>query len=178
MNALIVAKYREDIGWLDGIPDGFEVCVGNKGDEIHEARNMLNIGREANTYLDFIVKCYRRLRGDLVLCQGNPFDHDKDFIAHLGDESVRWYGPISGCPSSGEPHMDDAYLDEHCRVLGLPILGDYKFVAGAQYRLTAGQIHSRPLEFYKALLALTFINPRAPYVLERLWPSIWGIELP
>lgn len=174
---LFVAKFNEDTSWLSQVPPGWVKIEFSKGGEW---ASLPNVGREAHTFLHAIVTNYEWFKNgeEAVFCQGNPFDHDRDFIAHLGDPSVRWYGAISGCPSSGEPHMGGALLDEYCRILVLPIQDDYKFVAGAQYRLTGEQIRSRPLAFYQCLLGLTQLENKSPWSLERLWPLIWGIELP
>jgi hypothetical protein len=179
MKYLTIARYREDVAWSLTIPTAVCISVYSKAEDqmLTPYFWLPNVGREAHTYLHHIVANYHRLPPEMVFCQGNPFDHDRDFIAHFMDPTHLWFGAISGCPSSGYPHMDDAYLDEHCRVLGLPKQGEYKFAAGAQYRVTAEQIRSRPIEFYECLLALTKLMPRLPYSLERLWPLIWGIKL-
>jgi hypothetical protein len=181
MRTIVVAKFNEDVSWLLQL-NGWACEIWDKGRDVHEPYNwkLRNVGREAHTYLHWIVgalKGPRKLPEEVVFCQGNPFDHDRDFIAHLNDPAFAFFGAVSGCPSSGEPHMGDAILDDYCRVLGLPVQPEYKFVAGAQYRLTAKQIRSRPLAFYECLLALTKLENKAPWSLERLWPAIWGIDL-
>ncbi len=175
---IVIARFKENIDWVFARHFTASYIYDKSGSSDSYSKPLINIGREANTFLFHVVRSYKYLEGDTVFCQGNPFAHEPHFIEKLNDPECRFYGGISGCPSSGYPHMDDAYLDEHCRVLGLPIQAEYRFSMGAQYRVSAEQIHARPVEFYECLLALTKLMPRLPYCLERLWPIIWGIELP
>lgn len=178
---IVVARYKEDVSWLLSVA-GFACTILDKSDDIHEPWNgrLRNVGRESNTYLHWIVNALTGsspMPDEVVFCQGRPFDHDPKFMVHLADDSVRHYGDIYICTPDGGPHMGDAFLHEYCRVFGLPILPQYKFVAGAQFRLSAEQIKARPLEFYEGLLAITKLQPRAPYSLERLWGVIFGLRL-
>lgn len=124
-----------------------------------------------------------------MVAQGDPFYHDPDFIAHLDDPTVRYYGMTETCDQSGMPRIEWAMLDAWCRILGLTPEPSYRFVAGAQYRLTKEQLTTRSLDFYRALYYLTKIpadqseyahtnmppNPSA-YSLERLWMKIWNVK--
>ncbi len=177
MRYLFVARYNEDDSWLSRVPDGWVKMVLQKG-----CGDLPNIGREANSYLHAIVTYYHWFKdsAEAVFCQGNPFDHDPKFIQHLSDPSIRHYGIVWECPPEGELEMTmygAGLLDEYCKVFGLPVQTKYRFSTGAQYRVTREQILARPLAFYQALLALTKIDPIAPYRLERLFALIWGIQL-
>lgn len=182
MNEIVVARCNEDVQWVNNIQDWY-YYVYNKGESyagLPSYRLLNNIGREAHTYLEWIVEaisCSSPLPDEVVFCQGHPFDHDPAFIAHLSDDSVRHYGPVMDCTPDGGPHMGDGMLHEYCHVLGLPIQPSYRFVAGAQFRLRAEQITAHPLAFYEALLAITKIDHRSPYRLERLWGLIFGLVL-
>lgn len=178
---IVVARHKEDTGWLDSV-HGLIPVVYDKSADVDEPWNwkLKNIGFEANTYLHWIVDSLSGnapMPDEVVFCQGNPFDHDPDFLLHLQDESVRHYGPVLTCPPNGGPGMLDGMLDEYCRVFGLPVQSEYRFIAGAQFRVTRDQITAHPLAFYEALLAITKLDPRSPYKLERLWPLIFRIPL-
>lgn len=135
-------------------------------------------GREAYVYLEYIVSHYADLDGDYVFCQGEPREHDTKFLEHLEDPVIRYYGYSASCDPLGLPHCGWTPMHSWCDVLGLPKLLEYKFVAGAQYRVDAGTIRCRSREFYWALLNLATIKGnKSAWVLERLWPMIWGIEL-
>lgn len=176
---LVVAKYGEDMEWLAGVPSDWEVEVFDKGEHPTFARRLPNVGREAHTYLHWIVQNYRFLGqfDSVVFCQGNPFAHDAEFIEHLSDPSRRTYGAIVQCNSVGLPHCEFTLCDEFCKVFGLPVQDpDYLFPAGAQFRVNGDKIRSRPIAFYEALLALTELPGMHAWTLERLWVLIF--ELP
>lgn len=170
---LVVAKFNEDISWLLEVSD-IPALIYDKS----TTGNVPNVGREANSYLRYIVENYDVIEWETIFCQGHPFDHDPDFLAHVRDESVRWYGRIERCNAIGQPHYELGLMDHFCAIFGMPQRQVYPFVAGAQYRVTAEQIRARPLAFYKALLHITELDVYHAYSLERLWPICWGIELP
>lgn len=109
---LVVAHYREDLSWLNNIPDGVVPVVYSKSENPPEGANPLpNIGREAHTYLTHILNHYQSIaaaverekadrtgpvdqdalakpeefegEGVTVFCQGHPFDHCHDFHKRL-----------------------------------------------------------------------------------------------
>ncbi len=161
-----------------------------EGWEIEVYTNYHPAGRETDTYLRYITVYYNELPEEVAFCHGYPFDHDPEFIPHLSDPGVRYYGMTEHCDANGMPRIEWAMLEAWCNVLGLTPQLRYHFVAGAQYRLTREQILSRSLDFYKAIYYLTKIpantsaylgtnmptNPSA-YALERLWPLIWNLNL-
>ena len=93
---LIVAKYNENVDWINRLRDDFEIIVYNKEnnlplDSLEFAKNeyyidgikwidLPNIGREAQTYLFHIIENFGDLRDLEVFTQGNPFDHSPNFI--------------------------------------------------------------------------------------------------
>lgn len=78
---LVVARYREDLGWLSAL--GLPCVVYNKGPQLDPAQlppgsrveALPNIGREGHTYLTHILAHYGRLPRHTVFLQGNPFAH-------------------------------------------------------------------------------------------------------
>lgn len=167
-NALVVAACnKEDIAWTEPLVADWMVFI---------ERTYRPPGREVYAYLTFITSYYRDLPEEIVLVQGDPFGHDHDFIAHLSDPLVRWYGMVAGCPYHCKPQWDDN-LHSWCDVLGLEKKDHYRFIAGAQYRVTAEQIRSRPLALWKTLLELCEVNPKTPHTIERLWAELFGITL-
>jgi hypothetical protein len=80
----VVARYREDLGWLRGL--GLPCVVYNKGPELGPAElaglppgsrvaALPNTGREAHTYLTHIIGNYGDLPRHTVFLQGDPFAH-------------------------------------------------------------------------------------------------------
>ncbi len=182
MNTLVVAaNNKEDTMWTERVI-GWDVQIFS---DYHPP------GRECDAYLEWICNNYAYEDwSEVALCHGHPFDHDPHFLAHLDDPTFRYYGPIEECDPEGMPRIEWAMLDSWCRVLGLAPQPYYRFVAGAQYRLTKEQVVHHSQDFYKAIYYLTKIpanqslfigtnmpsNPSA-YALERLWSIIWDVKL-
>lgn len=178
---IIVARFNEDISWLADLHEQYIAFVYEKGTPqpwTPKWAILNNSGREAGTFLYFITTHYNQLVDDeYIFCQANPFDHDKDFLEHIKDPEIRTYGAILGCDPNGQPQCDWTDLHSLSKVLGLPLMDEYRFVQGSQFRLTAEQIKNRPIEFYEACLAITKINELSPYCFERLWNEIFGLNL-
>lgn len=173
--SLVIACYNEDVSWLEDLKFDRQLFLLDKSDDPHRnSISLPNRGREANSYLYFISQRYSIINSDTIFCQGNPFDHCPDFTTQIQDDSVKLYGDVLDCTIGGA-YDCRSLVHEYCRVFGLPVQSVYRFVAGAQFRVTADQIHSRPREFYTALFWATYVDPEAAYSLERLWPTIFAL---
>lgn len=85
---LVVARYKEDLVWLRDVPDEIDIIVYNKGPgTLMVPRGVVvslpNIGREADTYCQHIVRNYKRLHRRTIFCQGDPFTHAPHFLEAL-----------------------------------------------------------------------------------------------
>lgn len=92
-HTLVVARYKEDVSWVERVPDGFRVAIYNKGGPLPplardgvEVIGLENVGREAETYLRHLMEHPPTgVRGGYtVFCQGDPFEHSPDFLDLLG----------------------------------------------------------------------------------------------
>ena len=188
---LIVARYNEDLTWLNSLR-----CVQtvyNKGEDFGNGYYPLrNIGRESHTYLYHICNNYNDLHSVTIFTQGDPFPHCPDFIAKAQliiqdglDEPFRnlsnWVLPIQGLSCTAWPH--------HCWPNLLPEVAhslfgeDFNrpiwFGAGAIFAVTKEAIRRHPLSFYEK--ALRFFTDGEPdtgcrgygHAFERLWPTIF-----
>ena len=165
MNALIVAaNNNEDLNWL-GKVQGWQPYINT---EYHPK------GREAYSYLQWLTS--GTMHKDHVFCQGDPFTHDPDFLQHLENPEVRYFGKVEECNPDAAPHYD-APLYLYCAELDLPCPDTFKFVAGAQYRVSKQQVTSVRKNTYKRMYIMSSIDQKAPWVFERLWPLIWQIRL-
>jgi len=95
MRELVVARYQERLDWLTPLLKHFDlITVYNKGSALTGLDPKIkqvvlrNIGREGHTYLSHIISRYESLSDETVFCQGDPIEHNKNFVA---DASV----PIS-----------------------------------------------------------------------------------
>ena len=77
---IVVARYKEDISWIDLVNPEYKVTVYNK----YDGENLIeNVGREAHTYLHHIIERYDSLADYTVFVQGNPIDHCDAFHQRL-----------------------------------------------------------------------------------------------
>lgn len=79
---LVVARYNEDLLWLQQIPFEIKITVYNKGkDNLPifypniKVIKLPNIGREAHTYFYHVITNYHNLADRIIFLQGSPFDH-------------------------------------------------------------------------------------------------------
>lgn len=174
---IVIARFNEDDAWISQLK-GYAVFVYAKGTySAWWSTRLPNKGREAHTFLHHIITYYHCIQSDTIFCQGDPFPHDPNFIANIENESVKYYGQLLKCNPHGLPHCDWTPLHPYCELLGLPKKDEYKFVAGAQYRVTSDQIRSRPVEFYKALIGLADTHEVFAWCVERLFVEIFNLEL-
>lgn len=87
---LLVARYKEDLTWINSVPACIDVVIYNKGPRLTQkfARpaSMLdveNVGRESDTYLRYVHDNYDRLPDALVCLQGDPLPHCHNLHASL-----------------------------------------------------------------------------------------------
>lgn len=82
---LVVARYKENLDWINSLPESVSVIVFNKGPEIVTRKNQTvfklpNHGRESHTYFEYLLNHYKAGEQDFVVfSQGDPFEHSPDF---------------------------------------------------------------------------------------------------
>lgn len=96
MNQLVIARFNEDLSWLEHVPDCFDIYIYNKGPDIRDHSvldraaaviTIPNIGRESETYLHHILLHRSVSNRYIVFTQGDPFEHSPDFLHLLGSSS-------------------------------------------------------------------------------------------
>ena len=159
---LVIAKFKEDISWSDGL----ERTIYDKSKDIP------NVGREAETYLRYIVDNYDNLPNVITFCQGNPFDHVPDFldiykeVGFMGLDHTTYRFKDLNHPV---PLPTKEIADE----LGIELPDEWKFKAGAQFTLSKEMILKYNKDFYIKTRELINKYEKAPWVLERLWVHIF-----
>ena len=80
---IIVARYNEDIAWLK--PEINNCIFYNKGEKLGITNEIMrpNIGRESETYLQYIIENYPIFPDIVVFTQANISDHRNGGIHHL-----------------------------------------------------------------------------------------------
>jgi len=101
MPDLVIARYNEDVSWLSQVPDGYNIFLYNKGDDIdlssirhkiHQYVKLENIGRESDTYLLHMLGNMSTTDSYTVFSQADPFEHSPDFLhlLHQSFEGTAW----------------------------------------------------------------------------------------
>jgi hypothetical protein len=95
---VVVARHNEDLKWLKSLDLNFAVYNKGRGDTLIKYPSLPNIGKEAHTYLHFIISNYDNLPDRVTFLQGNPFDHCKDIILFLNKiNDFQEIQPLSYC---------------------------------------------------------------------------------
>ena len=89
MLKIVVARYTEDVAWLNQLSEQVRITVYNKGPEIPDGVlrqgikvvPLKNWGRESGTYLHHLRKHFDpSADGFTVFTQGDPFEHSPGFL--------------------------------------------------------------------------------------------------
>ena len=191
--SIVIARYKEDLSWIDSIPSDYNVIIYDKSPanskKIPNAIKLPNVGREAHTYLRYIVDNYNSLPDVTVFAQGNPFDHCHGFINLLGS-----------VPANGYYDFNCINTFVHITPLGIFRAGvqifdaDFAgYVLGAVnglyntnhtvikldvshfaiFSVSRDLILKHPLSFYLELFNHTINDPRGAFTLELLWQSLF-----
>jgi len=174
-----IAKYKENISWVNNLKIPYVIY--------DKSKDVPNVGRESDTYLQYIIKNYENLPDYVVLLQGNPFDHVKnpnDFIDSINN--------FSGSTDLLFLHND--YYEVHNKytrtkesfsaLFDHTIPVQFCFSPGAQYIVPKQNILCRPLEFYKTIRDV-MVNKNekifthsnclvCPWTIERIWPYMFN----
>jgi hypothetical protein len=89
MNAIVIARYKENLEWIAEIPSDFKIFIYNKGLKIeseevirkaHCIIDLKNVGRESETYLYHMISQVEAGYGFTVFAQGDPITHSPDLM--------------------------------------------------------------------------------------------------
>ena len=199
--SIIIAKYNENISWINNIDKKHTIHIYNKSDEnISSSRNntiihkLQNVGRETHTYLTHIINNYDNLTDLVLFTQGKWDDHqcatyltdlfktpnsfNKQIISFNHDFRLTFYY------TSLEKEKDELCLGLWVKKY---IESDIDYYLnkdgyfcnlGAIFCIKKENILSRPLEFYKDLLRQVdgYLNPEVGHYFERTWYYIFNIH--
>ena len=151
---LVVARFNEDIKWLNGITSVDKIFLYNKGEKTDfESVELPNINREAHTYIYHIVNNYEDLADLTFFCQGNPFDHMPDSITPVNiSEKIYEFDVTSAGKvpfyTKGMSGCDDGVTTALYRELFEGSVSSTAFSPGAQWVVSRDNIKSKTLDFY------------------------------
>lgn len=197
---LVVARYNENLDWIQDE----RAFVYNKGEPIANELiqyPMLNVGREAHTYLWHIVNCWNDLADWTVFCQGDNQDHvfrdmpvsmlleqQSDMAAMIvltgcqewnTDGRLEHRGVWADYVASGAMRPSRWSLFEWFQeFLNLDISNwpGLSYIPGALFGVSKAVIQRRPKAFYERLLETVsdHVHPEEAYYMERSWLYIFG----
>lgn len=209
---IVIARYLENISWISEFnTDDISISIYNKGnDGINTTSSNVefiptpNTGREAKTYLDYIVSNYKNLPKKIIFTQGHPNDHVSpnyinEFVDFLdSDEEFKYFSTgilkIMKTDSPGiwnesgnlnhgywtNNHTEDSpCIRDIIKIFPKSIESGWEFGAGAIFGVSKKCILSNSIEFYLELIQYLnssedVINPIEAHVLERMWKLIFS----
>ena len=187
---IIVAKYKENIDWITEP----RVVIDKDGE--YE-----NVGREAESYLNYIIRNYDNLPDVCVFTQGRISDHygkdDINILLKMRDECIKYGASIPHVSADWvwRPDYDTIekgqYLDTDKYYNSKPIKfieffkkilpdREYQFPAlvykNAIFAVNKDRILNRPKEFYENLIKYVnyHICPNEAYYIECMWYYIFN----
>ena len=200
---VVVARYNESTDWLSMFKPS-RVHIYNKGDTIsnspYNVVQLPNVGREAHTYLQFVVDNYDKLPDVVFFTQGRIDDHvnplTKEYVfqhfinidgickrawrdvitsGFKGNRLLEWKGELA-------PASCDAleFFKRYISGGADAPFPSYIYWAGL-FSVKKERILSRPLEFYKTLLELPELqhaNCEVAHYFERMWFYLFNCDKP
>lgn len=186
---MVVARYNEDLNWLKKVP--WDYIVYNKGNNLPKwVKNEIklqNIGREAHSYLTYIIDNYDNLPDYTIFVQGNPFDHSQELIKKIEnfDEKAGFF-PLSDricVDKNGDPGEFERRIFESVQKIFLKNdIKVFKFPMGAQFIVSKKAILFHTKTVYQKtrnfmIETENIIDEKdtifSPWVMERLWQTLF-----
>ena len=93
--SVVVARYREDVSWLLKLPPRVTYHILQKGSESKQpeydeaCQTVLEMLEGAAFLPGFVSHCSVQLPPLIVFTQGNPFDHNTNFLAEVSQLTAR-----------------------------------------------------------------------------------------
>lgn len=203
---VVVARYEENVDWTKHIDTRYRITIYNKSvvpleisqENISVINNVANVGREAYSYLKYIVDHYEALPDVVAFVQGNPYDNtrflsisDHEFVKALIEEAERdgistmtmlpcyettadygidlWYTPVDPSPVRPFGEWFKTFIG-----FELPV-NPLQWIPAAQFAVRKDHIMQHPKSFYIKLMRMIdhHSNPEEVYFLERSWYLIF-----
>jgi hypothetical protein len=130
---VVVARYCENLSWLQGLPAHWRVTVYDKsrgGPRQREVRGvpigpsgpnaaalwpgavaLTNVGGEANSYCEHVIRRWGKLARHTLFLQGDPIchrptviDEARRLLHHGTGPDFHAFGPNMACRMDGRPH--------------------------------------------------------------------------
>lgn len=188
---IVIARYNESLSWLDTCLTPAQrrsVWIYNKGPDpiSSQIKTLPNVGREAHTYLTYIIENYDNLPERVYFLQGDPFPHLE--FPPTFEMVQKWFQAWDiqinrdGCSKNikksivdrnyREPDTDPCSLNfgDWMEAHVAPFQSPLQWYMGAIFGIFGSKIKNRTKEYYINLLGgLQTLKPETAYYLERAW---------
>jgi len=178
---IVIAKYNEDVSWTNELVCNYKIY--------DKSKDIPNVGREAETYLRYIIENYDSLPEYVVFLQGRPYDHLKERKIRFLNKSIAEIDHMNTFIGLNKPltEIHNRYTRTREAFIALfdnPLPPEFTFSPGAQYIVHKSCILNRKKEFYE-LIRSVLVNSNnssveletnclvCPWTLERMWPYIF-----
>ena len=178
---IVIAKYKEDISWVNDIPNYLNnvqlrkfVYSKNENESNSDYIRLPNFGREAHTYLHHIIKNYDDFAEYTMFSQGDPRIHICNFYAEHPPSPLDWRHYLSaafsfdffplgyrryvdsdcGYPNSYVPHFEHILKRFYVDAFGCESPEFFVYVSGAIFVVKRNCIRRRSIQFYENILGL------------------------
>jgi hypothetical protein len=151
---VIVARYNENIEWVQKIKYDTIIFNKNKNESHLFENNLPNVGREGHTFFSYIVNNYEYLPEYLAFLQGSPIEHCNNFIDEINnfgfDVEFKPLGPLFEETTTIE-HINQEILG-YSKKIGFEVTFPVYYVRGAQYIVSRDLIYKKPKSYYEKIL--------------------------
>jgi hypothetical protein len=204
---IVVARYNENIEWLKSEMNN--CIIYNKGNKLNLPNEVMleNVGRESETYLNFIINNYDNLPDIVVFTQANISDHkgsnnilhliklkkeaelnskSLQLKTHYDGTSEFWWDKdwnvkdpnfLSKNNYKNNRHM--LFMDWFKENIDINYPNPIHIYPNAIFAVKKELILNKPLEYYKKLILEVnhHINPVEGHFFERSWYYIFNIQI-
>lgn len=176
MTTIVIARYKENLKWIKDLPNDYKQVIYNKGEDLLGTISLENIGREAHTYLYYIVNNYEKLDDYTIFCQGHPFDHCKNFLQEINKRGdyIEFADFKPQSQGNGLPHHGGLKIHEASQRFFGFTKPWYGFPSGAQFIVSKENILKHPKSLYEEMLRYCYEYHEAAWVMERLWRILFN----
>jgi Protein of unknown function (DUF3431) len=177
----VIAKFKEDVSWVKELSCPYKIYDKDK--------DIPNVGREAETYLRYIIEHYDNLPDHVVFLQGHPFDH-------LWEKNINYLNKCIQSINNSDVTRSLNYVVQESHniytrtresfkaLFDSPLSDTVNVCWGAQYIVPKSCILNRPKEFYEVIRkVMVDVNNTqynnmtnclvCPWTLERMWLYIF-----
>ena len=191
---IVISRYNEDVEWVKNLKCSYTLF--NKGeDSIPDSIKLSNVGREAHSYIHYILQNYNNLDNFTLFLQGDPVTHTdspdiENFLNRLSSfVPEKSFGPIF----STEDYYDTTIVSNNwykqypLKTYQIILEGnpnDLSFSKGAQWYAHKYTIQYRSWSWWKFIydeLCKNELHGQSytinPWTLERLWGYIFNLNI-